>query len=128
MPHVLYRSADNAIRSRQNPGSGYADPSWAPNSSSVVRVQSGAGPNNAFPDVASRLSDLLSQTATDLGQISDAIRACPELELLLLQTSDSLALSLGTHVASIEEAVVILGKDQLNFLVRSWLGSRPNRT
>jgi hypothetical protein len=126
MPNVLHRSAESAVRDRGNSSSGYSDPDWTPDFPSSSRTQSGKAPN-AFPDVASQLSGLLSQTAIDLGQISDAIRACPELEILVLQTSDSLALALGTHVANIEEAVVILGKDQLNFLVRTWQESRPGR-
>jgi hypothetical protein len=73
---------------------------------------------------ALQLTVLLQQAAIDLGEISDAIRACPEFEVVVLRTSESLALSLGTRVASIEDAVVILGKDQLYTLVQTWSGGK----
>lgn len=67
-----------------------------------------------------RLSVLLEQATIDLGEISTAIRVCPEFERLVLQTSDSLALSLGIPTPGIEDAVVVLGKDRLKILLRIW--------
>lgn len=79
-------------------------------------------------DMASRLGSLLDDAAMDLTQISDAIRACPEFEKLVLRRSNSLNLSIDTSIVRVEEAAVILGKDRLKILLETWScrnGARP---
>lgn len=71
--------------------------------------------------VAARLSVLLEQATIDLGEISTAIRMCPEFEQLVLHTSDSPGFSLGIPTPGIEDAVVVLGKNRLKILLGIWL-------
>jgi len=75
-----------------------------------------------------RLNVLLEQATIDLGEISKAIRECPEFELLVLQTSDSLALSVGIPTLDIEDAVVVLGKNRLKILLRVWSSGHVTET
>jgi hypothetical protein len=123
MPHLLHRSAANEIHRQQIMCSGRDDTDGRSKVGVHLAKDSGEVPLVSLA-AASQLMALLQQAAIDLGEISDAIRACPEFQVLVLRTSEPLALSLGTRVASIEDAVVILGKDQLYTLVETWSGGR----
>jgi hypothetical protein len=125
LPHLLHRPVHGEIRTQDVSSSGQAAVDAISNLPICFPVNSEQSPL-VSPAAASQLTTLLAQTAIDLGEISDAIRACPEFELVVLRMSETLALSLGARVASIEEAVVILGKDHLNVLVQTWSGSRSS--
>jgi hypothetical protein len=125
MPHLLHRSVDHETHRQEIACSGPENSGGNPRLA-VHFASDGDDKPLVSPAAASRLTVLLQQAAIDLGEISDAIRACPEFELVVLRVSESLALSLGTRVASIEDAVVILGKDQLYALVQTWSGGRAS--
>ncbi len=71
-------------------------------------------------EVRGRLNSFLAEGAIDLRQISEAIRECPEFESILLRAGESASISSGTFITSVEEAVVILGKDRLRTLLLDW--------
>ncbi len=71
-------------------------------------------------EIGGRLNSLLGESAIDLRQISEAIRECPEFESFLLRAGKSASISAGTFITSVEEAVVILGKDRLRTLLLDW--------
>jgi HDOD domain-containing protein len=126
MPHFLHRSVGNETHRQKTARSAPDNPGGSPKLA-IHFASEGDHEPLVSPAAASRLTVLLQQAAIDLGEISDAIRACPEFELVVLRVSESLALSLGTRVATIEDAVVILGKDQLYALVQTWSGGRASQ-
>jgi hypothetical protein len=63
---------------------------------------------------------LLHADAVDLRDVGDAIRVHPGLESLVLELCEFLALSPGVPVASVEEAVIVLGTDRLRTVVHAW--------
>jgi hypothetical protein len=71
-------------------------------------------------EIRGRLNSFLAEDAIDLRQISAAIRECPEFESFLLRAGKSASISAGTFITSVEEAVVILGKDRLRSLLIDW--------
>lgn len=73
-----------------------------------------------------RLNSFLAQSAIDLRQISETIRECPEFESFLLRAGTSASISSGTFITSVEEAVVILGKDRLRTLLLDWQGDKAS--
>jgi hypothetical protein len=126
MPHLPHRYVENETHRQKIAYSCPENPGGSPKLAVHFEADCDDEPL-VSPAAASRLTVLLQQGAIDLGEISDAIRACPEFELIVLRMSESLALSLGTRVASIEDAVVILGKDQLYALVQTWSGGRASQ-
>jgi HDOD domain len=63
---------------------------------------------------------MLEADAVDLRDVGDAIRIQPELEVLVLNLCNSLALSPGVPVSNAEEAVIVMGKDRLRIVVQAW--------
>ena len=116
-PHKKGESPERSVRALASPAHDVAKPS-------VYSEQTPWQPRAAI----ARLSVLLEQATIDLGEISTAIRVCPEFELLVLQTSDSLALSLGIPTPGIEDAVVVLGKNRLKILLRIWSSGHTPET
>jgi HDOD domain len=71
-------------------------------------------------DAVSKLTRLLEADPVDLAEAGDAIRALPDLEAVLLKLCDSPTLASGIAVCNAEEAAIVLGKDRLRILVRTW--------
>jgi hypothetical protein len=119
MPHAVLNSPGSKARRQKTSYSRTAEESCGftiPDSAPVAAAE----PRAIGTDAVARLTALLEGHAIDLAEVSDAIRACPRFEALVLRASDSLALAPATLIGHVEQAIVILGKDRLQVLVRSW--------
>jgi HD-like signal output (HDOD) protein len=75
----------------------------------------------ASPKTLSELDSLFCAQPVDLKQVSEAVRARPDLEALVLRLTDSLELSPDVPIATVEEAAVVLGRDRLRVLLHTWV-------
>ena len=77
-----------------------------------------------------RLTDLLVSAPIDLASIGDEIRRHPDLADLVLRLGVSLALSPDEPLATVEEAVVVLGTSRLRVVMELWssAAARPKAT
>ena len=71
-------------------------------------------------DSLRELDSIFCAHTVDLRRVSDAVRARPDLEALVLRLTASLALSPELPIATVEEAAVVLGRDRLRVLVHTW--------
>jgi len=72
-----------------------------------------------FPDFIAGLDLLFQAEPVNLSQVSEEIRAYPDLEILIIRLGESLSLPLETPPCTIEEATVALGTDRLRVLMHA---------
>jgi HD-like signal output (HDOD) protein len=70
--------------------------------------------------ILGELDSLFCAQPVDLKRVSEAVRARPDLEALVLRLTDSLELSPDVPIATVEEAAVVLGRDRLRVLLHTW--------
>ena len=85
-----------------------------------------AGPSPS-PDPAALLTTLLSAAPVDLCRVSEAMRAHPDLQALVVKLACYLSFSPDTSGTTVEESVVVVGTDRLRVLVYLWSMLRQRR-
>lgn len=100
-------------------------PALSPSSLVARDENENAGTN---PDPVAVLSTVLSTIPVDLCRIAEEMRAYPEFQAMVLRLASSMLLSPEDSVGTIEEAVVALGTDRLQMLLRIWSLFRERET
>lgn len=118
MPQALQERPRNSAPT--NAASSSPERAAGPTLDSHADSEHGHASGVADPAAVSKLNTLLEADPVNLAEVGDAIRAHPALESLILELCESLALTLGFSVCSAEEAAIVLGKDRLRILARSW--------
>ena len=84
-------------------------------------------PPVVIAELAEELENLLAASAVDLKRVSDAVRAHPDFEELILRRTVPFALSEEIPPATVEEAVVVLGTTRMRRLLHLWALSQRDR-